>query len=345
MKGTFFLGHGKFETREMKEHSLAADEVLVKVAACGVCGTDVHIYHGEKGSEEVTPPVVLGHEISGIIEKTGCGVTKVKVGDHVALDPNMYCGSCHFCRIGKKQLCENLLAIGVNCNGGFADYVYVPESQCFVLDNDIPLEEGAMAEPLACCIHGMDRLRIRQGDTVCVIGGGAIGLIMVQLAKLSGASVVILSEPVKERREIGTKVGADYVVDPVNEVLAERLYEILGVNGVDCVIECVGNVNATAQAFSAAKDGAALLLFSVPKAGSLYELNLDDVFQKELTIIGSKINPDTHQRAVDLINSRRLDLKSLITHHYPHERLEEAIFMQMSNESLKVIVGRGYTLA
>ena len=232
MKGTFFLGHGEFETREMAEHDLVSDEVLVKVAACGVCGTDVHIYHGEKGSAEVKPPVVLGHEISGIVEKTGCGVTRVKAGDHVALDPNMYCGSCHFCRIGKKQLCENLHAIGVNCNGGFADFVYAPESQCFVLNDDIPLDEGAMAEPLACCIHGFDRLGMRQGDTVCVIGGGAIGLIMVQLAKLSGASVIILSEPVKERREVGKKVGADYTVDPINEVLADRIHEILTEKGL-----------------------------------------------------------------------------------------------------------------
>ena len=341
MKGTFFLGNGKFETRDIPEHKLDDFEVLVRVAACGVCGTDVHIYHGEKGSAEVKPPVVLGHEISGIVEKAGSCVTRVKVGDHVALDPNMYCGSCHFCRIGKKQLCENLHAIGVNCNGGFADFVYAPESQCFVLHKEIPLEEAAMTEPLACCIHGIDRLRIRQGDTVCVIGGGAIGLIMVQLAKLSGASTVILSEPVKERRDVGKKVGADYTVDPVNEVLPDRIQEILGVNGVDCVIECVGTVVATAQAFSAAKDGATVLLFSVPKTGSHYELSLDDVFQKELTIVGSKINPDTHQRAVDLINGRRLDLKSLITHHYPHEMLEEAILMQMSNESLKVIVGKG----
>lgn len=341
MKGTFFLGHGEFETREMAEHDLVSDEVLVKVAACGVCGTDVHIYHGEKGSAEVNPPVVLGHEISGIVEKTGCGVTRVKAGDHVALDPNMYCGSCHFCRIGKKQLCENLHAIGVNCNGGFADFVYAPESQCFVLNDDIPLDEGAMAEPLACCIHGFDRLGMRQGDTVCVIGGGAIGLIMVQLARLSGASVIILSEPVKERREVGKKVGADYTVDPINEVLADRIHEILGVRGVDCVIECVGNTVATSQAFSAAKRGATLLLFSVPKTGSHYELLMDDVYRKELTIVGSMINPDTHQRAVDMINNHRIDLRSLITHHYPHERLEEAILMQMSAESLKVIVG-GY---
>jgi len=339
MRGTFFLGNKRFETREMSQHELGGHEVLVRMAACGVCGTDVHIYHGDKGSAEVNPPVVLGHECAGYVEKVGKDVTKVKVGDHVAMDPNMYCGHCHYCRIGKKQLCENLHAIGVNRDGGFADYCYAPEEQCFLLNRDIPMDEGAMAEPLACCIHGIDRLAIKHGETVCVIGGGAIGLIMVQLARLAGASTVILSEPVAFRREIGVKVGADFTIDPINEKLPDRIMEILGVPGVDCVIECVGNLVATGQAFEAAKRGTRILLFSVPKAGSVYGLSMDDIYQKELTIYGSMINPDTHQRAVDMINGHRLDLRSLITHHYPHEKLEEAILMQMSNESLKVVVG------
>ncbi|HPU22445.1 MAG TPA: zinc-binding dehydrogenase, partial [Thermoclostridium caenicola] len=169
--------------------------------------------------------------------------------------------------------------------------------------------------------------------------GGPIGLMMVQLARLSGASRVVLSEPVQHRREIGLSVGADYVVDPVNESLPQRLQELLGTQGTDVVIECVGNVIATGQAIEAAKHGGTVLLFSVPKVGSVYPLSLDDVFHKELTIMGSKINPDTHERAVQLINSGRIQLKPLITHRYPIDQLEEAILMQMSDESIKVIVG------
>jgi len=339
MKGTYFLGNKRFETREIPSRDLAPDEVLVRVAACGVCGTDVHIYHGSKGSAEVTPPVILGHEFSGVVEKVGSAVDKVVVGDHVSVDPNIYCGRCHFCGIGKKQMCTNLFAVGVNRDGGFAEYCYVPQSQCYKLDKSVPLEHGAMAEPLACCLHGIDRLNMRQGDTVCVVGGGPIGLMMVQLAKLSGASRVVLSEPVQHRREIGLSVGADYVVDPVNESLPQRLQELLGTQGTDVVIECVGNVIATGQAIEAAKHGGTVLLFSVPKVGSVYPLSLDDVFHKELTIMGSKINPDTHERAVQLINSGRIQLKPLITHRYPIDQLEEAILMQMSDESIKVIVG------
>lgn len=339
MKGTFFLGGGEFETRTMASHDLADNEVLVKVSACGVCGTDVHIFHGDKGSAEVDPPVILGHEISGIVERIGNKVSRLKPGDHVALDPNIYCGECHYCRIGKKQLCMNLQAIGVTRNGGFADYCYAPESQCFLLSDEVPLDEGAMAEPLACCIHGMDRLGLKHGETVCVIGGGAIGLLMVQLSRLGGASTIILSEPVEERRRVGLSVGADYAIDPTSQDIGKEVRRILGKSGADCVIECVGNVKAIEQAFQVADKGAKLLLFSVPKAGSEYALILDDVYRKELTIVGSMINPDTHQRAVDLINSRKIELRKLITHHFPHEKLKEAIFMQMSCESLKVIVG------
>ena len=287
MRGTYFLGNGAFETRDMPEHPLAPHEVLIRVAACGVCGTDVHIYHGDKGSAEVTPPVVLGHELSGTVAAVGAAVKTLHVGDHVAVDPNCYCGECHYCRRGKKQLCTNLHAIGVNENGGFADFCYAPEAQCFLLDPELPLEYGAMAEPLACCLHGIDRAQIRTGDTVLVIGGGAIGLLMVQLAKLSGASQVLLSEPVAARREVGLQLGANAAIDPVHEDLTARIRALTGMDGVDVVIECVGNTIATAQAFSATKRGTTVLLFSVPKSGTTHPLSLEDVYQKELTIVGS----------------------------------------------------------
>ena len=338
MKASYFLGDKKFEVRDLPLPEIGEQDVLVRVAACGVCGTDVHIYHGSKGSTDVKPPVVLGHELAGEVEKIGSQVTTVKPGDHVTIDPNIYCGKCHFCQIGKKQMCQNLYAIGVNRDGGFAQYCVAPETQCYQLDKEVPLKYGAMTEPLACCVHGIDRAGIRQGDTVCVIGGGAIGLLMIQLAKLSGASKVILSEPVAMRREIGKKVGAWACVDPIHEDIKERLKELLGTEGVDVVIECVGTPVAAEQAFLAADRGATILLLSVPKPESIYSLHLEEVFQKELTILGSMINPDTHGRAAALINSGVLKLEPIITHSFSVEQVEEAILMQQSADSIKVIV-------
>lgn len=341
MKGNFFLGADKdikFEVREMSFAPLEADEVLVKNYSCGVCGTDVHIYHGEEGSAAVYPPVVLGHEFSGIVEAVGSAVVDLKPGDHVTIDPNMYCGKCVPCRMGKKQNCEHLYAIGVNRNGGFAEYTVCPEAQCLKVSPEIDLDVAAMAEPLACAIHGIDRAGIQPGQLVVVIGGGAIGLMMVQLAKMSGASTVILSEPIAMRREIGLQVGADAVIDPINESIAERIKTITGHDGADVVIECVGKSIAVEQAFEAAGLGATVLIFSVPSVGATAKLPLFDVFKKELKIVGSMVNPDTHLRAVNLINSGRMELKRLITHVFDMEHLEDAIKMQMSNESIKVVV-------
>ncbi len=341
MRSCYYLGNRQFEVREEPVPAPGAEEVLVKVDSCGVCGTDVHIYHGDKGSAEVIPPVVLGHEFAGTVVSVGSRVTGLKAGDHVTVDPNIYCGKCHYCRIGKKQLCENLYAIGVNRNGGFAEYCVAPETQCYLLSPEVPLEYGAMAEPLACCLHGIEQAGICPGSTVCVLGGGAIGLIMVQLARLSGASKVILSEPVEMRRNIGLELGADAAVDPIHEDLPARVRELLGTPGPDVVIECVGNPAAAQQALSIVKRGTAVLLFSVPQAGTSVSLSLDDVYHKELKITGSLINPDTHGRAAALINSGCIRLDCIETHTFPIEKLEDAILMQQSNESLKVLVKPG----
>ena len=343
MKGTFFLGSDspkKFEVREMGDlgASLGPHEVLVKNMAAGICGTDIHIYLGEKGSAEVTPPVVLGHEYSGIVEKVGAEVAVVKVGDHVTVDPNIYCGRCIPCRMGHKQNCENLFALGVNVNGGFAEYSICPDTQCFKLNADIPFDYGAMAEPLSCILHGVDLAGIRSGESVLIIGGGTIGLIMAQVARLSGAGAVIISEPVEMRRKIALSLGVDAALDPLSSDLISQIEEITGRSGVDKVIECVGNKSAALDAVRCADLGGTILFFSVPRVEATVELPLFDVYKKELKVIGSMINPDTYQRAVNLINSNRLVLKPLITHSFPKDRLEDAIKMQMSNDSIKVVI-------
>ena len=338
MKGMFFLGEGKFELREMETAPLKDDEVLVRNEACGVCGTDVHIYHGEEGSAQVEPPVVLGHEYAGVVEEVGSAVTTVKPGDHVTIDPNIYCGICPACRMGKKQNCSSLVAVGVNFNGGFAQYSVVPQAQAFLLSPEVSLEAGAMAEPLACCLHGIDRLDFQQGQRVCVIGGGAIGLMMVQLARMKGAAFVALSEPIAMRREIGLSLGADFAFDPISQSPTEALDGVLGTPGVDVVIECVGNTAATRQAFEIASPGGQILLFSVPNPQATIPFPLFDMFKKELTVYGSLINPDTHQRAVNLINSGRIKTEPLITHRLPLDKVEEAIITQQGNESIKVLV-------
>ena len=337
MKASRFLGNKTFAVTDLPTPHAGPGELVLRNQVCGVCGTDVHIYHGEPGSADVNPPVVLGHEYSGEVVEVGEGVTGFAVGDHVTVDPNIYCGHCAYCQNGKKQLCPSMEAIGVTRDGGFAQYSRIPASQAFKLEPTVPWEAAAMAEPLACCLHGIDLAGIQVGDKVCVVGGGAIGLLMVQLAKLSGASQIVLSEPNKKRRQVGLQLGANAALDPTRPDAQEAFAQVLG-GGANVVIECVGNVPAVKSAFQFAGKGATVLLFSVPKVDATFDLPLFDVYKKELTIKGSFVNPDTHARAVALINSGKVDFDPIITHRFTLDQLPEAIAMQMSDASIKVVV-------
>lgn len=337
MKASRFLGNKTFAVTDLPTPHAGPGELVLRNQVCGVCGTDVHIYHGEPGSADVNPPVVLGHEYSGEVVEVGEGVTGFAVGDHVTVDPNIYCGHCAYCQNGKKQLCPSMEAIGVTRDGGFAQYSLIPASQAFKLEPTVPWEAAAMAEPLACCLHGIDLAGIQVGDKVCVVGGGAIGLLMVQLAKLSGASQIVLSEPNEKRRQVGLQLGANAAIDPTRPDAQEAFAQVLG-GGANVVIECVGNVSAVKSAFQFAGKGATVLLFSVPKVDATFDLPLFDVYKKELTIKGSFVNPDTHARAVALINSGKVDFGPIITHRFTLDQLPEAIAMQMSDASIKVVV-------
>lgn len=337
MKASRFLGNKTFAVADLPTPHAGPGELVLRNQVCGVCGTDVHIYHGEPGSADVNPPVVLGHEYSGEVVEVGEGVTGFAVGDHVTVDPNIYCGHCVYCQNGKKQLCPSMEAIGVTRDGGFAQYSLIPASQAFKLEPTVPWEAAAMAEPLACCLHGIDLAGIQVGDKVCVVGGGAIGLLMVQLAKLSGASQIVLSEPNEKRRQVGLQLGANAALDPTRPDAQEAFAQVLD-GGANVVIECVGNVPAVKSAFQFAGKGATVLLFSVPKVDATFDLPLFDVYKKELTIKGSFVNPDTHARAVALINSGKVDFGPIITHRFPLDQLPEAIAMQMSDASIKVVV-------
>ena len=337
MKASRFLGNKTFAVTDLPTPHAGPGELVLRNQVCGVCGTDVHIYHGEPGSADVNPPVVLGHEYSGEVVEVGEGVTGFAVGDHVTVDPNIYCGHCAYCQNGKKQLCPSMEAIGVTRDGGFAQYSRIPASQAFKLEPTVPWEAAAMAEPLACCLHGIDLAGIQVGDKVCVVGGGAIGLLMVQLVKLSGASQIVLSEPNEKRRQVGLQLGANTALDPTRPDAQEAFAQVLD-GGANVVIECVGNVPAVKSAFQFAGKGATVLLFSVPKVDATFDLPLFDVYKKELTIKGSFVNPDTHARAVALINSGKVDFGPIITHRFPLDQLPEAIAMQMSDASIKVVV-------
>lgn len=292
MKAAVFYGKGDLRVEEAVKPVAAKGEILIKVRACGVCGTDVHIFSGDEGAAKTTPPVILGHEFSGEVEETGEGVVDFRKGDRVCVDPNVLCGECFYCKSALGHFCEHMQGIGTTVNGGFAQYVAVPAKQAYKLADGTSFEEGAMTEPVACCLHGIDMCNIRPGDDVAVIGGGMIGLIMLQLARLKGAARVVLIEPVSQKRETALKLGAFMTVDPVKED-AKAAIARAGIKRLSCVIECVGLVSTIEQAIDIAGKAATVMMFGLTKPEAELKVKPFTVFQKEIVLKSSFINPYT----------------------------------------------------
>ena len=311
MKSAVFYGKHDLRVEEYEMPKVGPKDVLIQVKACGVCGTDVHIYEGDKGAAEVTPPTILGHEFSGVIAEVGSEVTNYKAGDRVCIDPNCYCGACEPCRNGVVHYCEHMIGYGTTVNGGFAEYCAVNERQVYKLGDNTSFEQGAMTEPVACCLHGMDMCEIRPDHQVVVIGGGMIGLLMLQLSRLAGAAKVALLEPVESKREVGKKLGADICIDPIHEDVKARLKEV-GMTWVNTVIECVGRPSTIEQAIDIAGNKAVVMMFGLTKPDETISVKPFEIFRKELVLKASYINPYTQKRALDLIDSGRLDVSSMV---------------------------------
>lgn len=324
MRSAVFYGKHDLRVEEHEMPKVGPKDVLIKVKACGVCGTDVHIYEGDKGAAEVTPPTILGHEFSGTIAEIGSDVTKYKIGDRVCIDPNCYCGACEACRNGMAHYCDSMIGYGTTVNGGFAEYCAVDERQVYQLGANTTFEQGAMTEPVACCLHGMDLCEIRPGHQVVVIGGGMIGLITLQLAKLAGAAKLALIEPVESKREVGRRLGADICIDPVHEDVKKKLEEA-GITWVNTVIECVGRPATMEQAIDIAGNKAIVMMFGLTKPDDTISIKPFELFKKELELKTSYINPYTQKRALDLIDSGRLDVSSMIYEIAGLDQLEEIL--------------------
>lgn len=310
MKSAVFYEKGIIKLENKEKDVLRSNEVMIEVKACGICGTDVHIFAGAKGSADITNPTVLGHEYSGIITEVGSDVRNFKVGDRVCVDPNCYCGTCKPCRNGLTHYCENMVIYGITVDGGFKEFCAVNEKAVYKLGDNTSYEAGAMVEPLGCCLHGIDMCNIKHGDNVAIIGGGMIGLIMLQLAKLAGATNLIMIEPVDAKCKIATTMGADLCIDPINE----NIKEVLKNNNIElnCVIECVGKTNTIETAIDICGNKGLVMMFGLTGPDDEIAVKPFEVFKKELTLKSSFINPCTQQRALDLIDSKRIDVTSMI---------------------------------
>jgi 2-desacetyl-2-hydroxyethyl bacteriochlorophyllide A dehydrogenase len=313
----------------------AEHEALVRVHACGVCGTDAHIYRGRFPARF---PLIAGHEFAGVVEEVGSSVSFLQPGDRVAVDPNIYCGSCRPCRRGLTHLCRNLSAVGVTRDGGFATHCVVPARQCHTVTSEMPFEVAALAEPVACCVHGIDRAGIVSGDVVLLLGAGTIGLVLLQLARLQGAALTVVSELDPGKRELAKGLGATRVVDPAAEDLEQAVEDMSDGSGPDVVIECVGAGATAQQACDLAGEGGRVLLFGVAPEEAEITISPYRVYRNEIAITGSFTNPFTQSRALALLASGRLQIEGLISHRLPLDEVPRGIGLLESGEATKVVI-------
>jgi len=324
MKAAVF--HGKGDIRVDSHYPMPTpgeDSVLIRVKACGVCGTDVHIFSGAQGATECHPPVILGHEFAGVVEQVGSAVTRIHVGDHVTVNPNIACEACDQCHRGNPHFCDSMTATGVNHDGGFAEYCTVLEKQAFVVPDGVPFEHAALCEPVSCCLHGIDLASIQTGDTVMIIGGGTIGMIMLQLAQMAGAVRTVLLETNENRFALAAALGADLTLNPLKDDVPAELNRH-GFQDIRVVIECVGRPETVESAIRYAGKAATVLIFGLTNPDCAIPYMPFQAFKKELTLKTSFVNPNTQGRAADIITSGKLHLDELISDRIPLDQISGA---------------------
>jgi 2-desacetyl-2-hydroxyethyl bacteriochlorophyllide A dehydrogenase len=333
------LTYGPFDTRveDIPEPNPGKGQVKVKIAYCGICGSDPEIYEGTFGLLKAPwwpkAPFQTGHEASGTIVELGSGLLgEWKVGQRVAMNFRDYCGACYYCNSKMEQFCEHVTSY----EAGFAEYALYAESCLYPLPDDVSMERGAMLEPVTIATHAVDLGNIAPGRTVAISGGGTIGLLVQQVAMKAGASRILVSDPMPEKRAMAAQFGADVTVDPLNEDLLAACAKLTDGRGFDTVFECSGNINAVLPTVGlAAKDG------TVVWAGSYHEdasvpLRPFLLFANELTIRSTILAPYVFPRSLKLLS--KLDLEPMITQIVPLDDIAKALAGRKTSTDIKILV-------
>lgn len=301
MRATRLIETGVIRTAEVPVPTPGPGEILIRVEAAGICGTDRHLYKGEFPS---VPNKTLGHEFSGIV--VDGGDTDLAEGTRVTCDPNTWCGVCEQCQRGRVNLCTQNVATGIHRDGGFAEYCAFPASKAVTLPADLDPLHGAFCEPLACTLHGMDRGAAKPGERVLVIGGGVIGLMAVQLACRAGAEVMLLTRSA-QKQALGRSTGAHHAVE------TEDAFRRIWPDGADLVVECAGVAATVAQAPHLARTGGRVVVLGVLPQGQEVPIQPFDLLFREVQLHFSFLNPFTHARAAGMIADGSIAVTPLIS--------------------------------
>lgn len=336
MRAAVFYGRHDVRIEEMETPSPGPDQALVKVACCGICGFDLHIWEGHdvavvKG-RSTEDPRVLGHEYAGTVVKMGEKVTTCRVGDRVTVAPYAACGKCLFCRNGVENFCTDKTL----SSGAWAEYTVAPEAAVYVIPDDMPFEVASLSEPLSCCLHAMDRTQIKGGSSVCILGAGPIGLMLLALAKMGGASHVIVSEPVPVRRKLAIELGADIAVNPFEEDLSEVVYAVTKGLGVDYSFEAVGKASTVRTAVDIVRNAGTIIIVGVANREDIMQVSPFEIYSRELTITGSFSRSYAYDRTIRLLP--RLNLKPIITQKFGLNDIVTAITHAHEGRGGKILV-------
>ena len=335
MKAAVIYKPGDIQVIEKEVPAPKENEVLIKIKACGVCGTDHSLY---TGGFPANYPVVIGHEFSGEIVDIGTDVKTLKIGDRVTVDPNRVCRRCEYCRMGKEHLCLNLSSMGVHIDGADAEYCVMVETNVYKIPDSVSYEAAAFTEPLACAVHGLQMGRVQHGDTVLILGAGGMGNLLTQLCALAGAARVIVSEPIAHRREIALENGATHVIDPLNQDVDKELRKLRPI-GADVIFEAAGNLNVQARSVYYSRKGGTICWFGCSPEDGTIEVNPFYINDAELSIYGSFNNPFCTARAVDLLGSGKVRVDNLISHRIGLNDYLSVFDIFGGPDTLKLMVG------
>ena len=321
-------GENRFTIDKVAEPVAGPGQVVVAVRAAGICGTDVH---ATQGLFPWKPPLILGHEYTGVIRAVGRGVSKALVGRTVGCEPSYGCGECLECAAGRVSQCPKCVRVG-----GFAERVVLPLRNVHALPRGLDPITAAMTEPTACCLAGLETFQMPRGATVLVIGGGIMGLVTMALAKRRGAKRLILSDPIAERREMARRLGAAVVIDPSRENLRDKVMELTGGRGADVVCEAVGKPELVAEAITLTKPNGFFQLVGVNPRGSVLPLDLWDVHFREIRIGGAFGRGTAYRRALALMP--KLGLQRLVTAQFPLDGIREAFAHAAAGNGVKTMI-------
>ncbi len=327
----------EMEFREIPIPILGANEVLVKIMRIGICGSDIHVYHGTHPFTSY--PITQGHEVSGQIVDLGQDVEGLQIGQKVTIEPQVTCGNCYLCRNGKYNLCEELKVMGFQTTGVASEYFAVDAGKITPLPDEMSFDEGAMIEPLAVAVHAVNQAGEVKDKNVVVIGAGPIGNLVAQTAKAKGAKAVLVSDISDLRLGIARKCGIDFTVNTKNNDLGEAILNCFGPDKADIIYDCAGNDISMGQAIKYARKGSQIILVAV--FGKMANVDLAVLNDHELDLNTTMMyrHPD-YVEAITLVNERKINLNCLMSNHFPFEKYKEAYeYIDANKEStMKVLI-------